>query len=89
MRNETMNDTEPQQPPQVGGSALNVQLDEADIVDRLYKNTPNMNDSLEAANEIQELRALLNPRCWTKEISDKWHRALPDLYSAFSAIRGG
>ena len=43
--------------------------------------------SSEYGNEIQELRALLDPRRWTKETSDKWHRALPDLIAAFRAIR--
>ena len=61
----------------------------ADIVARLYNNTPNVHDAVEAGNEIQELRALLDPRRWTKETSDKWHRALPDLLAAFMAIRGG
>lgn len=60
-----------------------------DIVERLYNNTPNVHDSVEAGNEIQELRALLDPRRWTKETRDKWHQALPDLYAAFRAIRGG
>ncbi len=60
-----------------------------DIVKRLYNNTPNVHDAVEAGNEIQGLRALLDPRCWTKETSDKWHRALPDLHAAFRAIRGG
>lgn len=60
-----------------------------DIVERLYNNTPNVHDAVEAGNEIQELRALLDPRRWTKETSDKWHQALPDLHAAFRAIRGG
>lgn len=72
-----------------GASRSDAGLAKADIVERLYNNTPNVADAVEAGNEIQELRALLDPRRWTKETSDRWHRALPDLQAAFRAIRGG
>jgi hypothetical protein len=60
-----------------------------DIVERLYNNTPNVHDAVDAGIEIQELRALLDPCRWTKETNDKWHKALPDLHAAFLALRGG
>lgn len=72
-----------------GASRSNAGLAKTDIVERLYNNTPNVHDAVEAGNEIQELRALLDPCRWTKETSDKWHQALPDLHAAFRAIRGG
>ncbi len=30
---------------------------------------------------------LLNPRFWTKEMSDAWHQNIPDLMKAFEALR--
>lgn len=29
----------------------------------------------------------LNPRLWTKEMSDAWHKNIPDTVSAFDALR--
>jgi hypothetical protein len=34
-----------------------------------------------------DVDALLNPRAWTKEQHDAWHRALPDVQAAFAALR--
>ena len=38
--------------------------------------------------EFSKARTLLNPRAWNKEISDLWHKKLPDMQAAFDAIRG-
>lgn len=42
----------------------------------------------EAADEIERLSRLLNPRLWTPEQDAAWHKAIPDLYKAFEVLRG-
>jgi hypothetical protein len=37
--------------------------------------------------EVRRLRGCLNPRQWTTEQSHAWHRAIPDVQSAFEALR--
>lgn len=39
------------------------------------------------AEENEHLSILLDPRQWTKEMHDAWHRALPDTIAAFAALR--
>lgn len=36
--------------------------------------------------EVAALDKALDPRRWTKEMSDAWHRNIPDLYKAFAAL---
>jgi hypothetical protein len=36
---------------------------------------------------IAELEKALNPRRWTIEQDQAWHRNLPDVYAAFEALR--
>ena len=69
-------------------SRSNVGLGKPDIVHRLYNDSPNYSDAVEAGAEIQHLRSLLNPRMWTKEMHDEWHRKIPDVQAAFDALRG-
>jgi hypothetical protein len=33
------------------------------------------------------LDVILNPRKWTDEISDAWHKSVPDMAAAFAALR--
>lgn len=41
----------------------------------------------QAENDTQmALRAKLSPRFWTREMSDAWHRKIPDVQAAFDAI---
>ncbi len=35
----------------------------------------------------EEYETLLNPRLWTKEMSDAWHSVLPDVNKAFENLR--
>jgi hypothetical protein len=37
--------------------------------------------------ELADLRAKLDPRQWTPEMRDAWHRELPDMVKAFEALR--
>jgi len=39
------------------------------------------------ADEIKRLRTLLDPRMWTKEMSEAWHKNIPDTVAAFDALR--
>jgi hypothetical protein len=36
---------------------------------------------------IEKLEKALNPRQWSREQSDAWHRAIPDVQAAFDALR--
>lgn len=38
-------------------------------------------------NAYDALLAALTPRQWSREMSDAWHRAIPDVEAAFAAIR--
>lgn len=38
--------------------------------------------------EVARLKKALNPRTWSGDQHDAWHRALPDTQAAFDAIRG-
>jgi len=38
-------------------------------------------------NELDRLNTLLNPRLWTREMSKAWHKNIPDVLRAFSALR--
>ena len=38
-------------------------------------------------NTHQALIDAFNPRTWTQEMSDAWHRNLPDTQKAFDALR--
>jgi hypothetical protein len=37
--------------------------------------------------EPSEAEAALNPRLWTEEMANAWHRNIPDVYAAFKALR--
>ena len=39
------------------------------------------------ANKLDRLDTLLNPRLWTEEMSKAWHKNIPDILNAFSALR--
>ncbi len=30
---------------------------------------------------------VLHPRLWTREMNEAWHKAIPDVYAAFEALR--
>lgn len=45
-----------------------------ELINRLFK-------------ENIDLQVKLNPRFWTKEMSDAWHSNIPDLLKAFEALR--
>lgn len=49
--------------------------------------TDNTQALYNALERIKELESALNPRRWTREQSDAWHKQLPDTFSAFAAIR--
>ena len=70
------------------GATLTGGLGKPDIVHRLYNEPLSYGLDVDAGAEIQHLRSLLNPRMWTKEMHDEWHRKLPDLQAAFDALRG-
>lgn len=36
---------------------------------------------------INKIIDSLNPRTWTDEQSQNWHKSLPDVYKAFEALR--
>jgi hypothetical protein len=36
--------------------------------------------------QINSIRLCINPREWTKEMSDAWHKALPDTEKAFADL---
>lgn len=63
-------------------------LGKPNIVHRLYNEPPSYGLDVDAGAEIQHLRSLLNPRMWTKEMHDEWHRKIPDVQAAFDALRG-
>lgn len=42
---------------------------------------------LEAANEIERLNLLLSPRFWTQQMSEAWHRNIPDTQKAFDELK--
>ncbi len=37
--------------------------------------------------EREFIDVILNPRRWTQEMNDAWHKAIPDLQGAFNALR--
>ncbi len=37
-------------------------------------------------SEIEKLRQCLNPREWTREMSEAWHKNIPDTQKAFEAL---
>lgn len=39
------------------------------------------------AETIAELERKMNPRQWTAEENRVWHRSIPDVMSAFAALR--
>lgn len=41
---------------------------------------------MDAMNLGERLEVALTPRRWTREMSDAWHRALPDVNAAFSNL---
>jgi hypothetical protein len=37
--------------------------------------------------DVQQLRLVLNPRFWTRQQNDAWHRNIPNMQKAFDALR--
>jgi len=57
-----------------------------DVVNRLFNNQPNLMDAVEAGTDIQELRALLNPKQWTLKTRKIFDSLLPDVDAAFKFL---
>lgn len=36
--------------------------------------------------EIERAKIALNPRLWPKDLDERWHKALPDVYKAFGEL---
>lgn len=51
----------------------------------------NLDLRLKEADAVEDpaaaLLVALNPRAWTADMSDAWHKALPDINAAFAALR--
>lgn len=41
----------------------------------------------DAHNRVAKLEQCMNPRTWTVEMRDAWHKNLPDVHAAFAALR--
>lgn len=41
---------------------------------------------VQSYNSHAALVAALSPRMWTREMSDAWHRNIPDVQAAFAAL---
>jgi len=49
--------------------------------------SPSSKRIMELENTVSHFEDLLNPRMWTKEMSDAWHNYIPDTQAAFDALR--
>lgn len=56
-----------------------------DMISAVGEYTPN--EFMELLDAVDRLETLLNPRLWTKEMCEAWHRELPDMQAAFNTLR--
>lgn len=41
----------------------------------------------EECNKVKRYEEALNPRTWTREMLEAWHRNIPDIQKAFDALK--